>query len=385
MSPSEFPDPFKKPRKNSGTMPIIDQGEEVEMVLRMDDLKASAKNWSTFGSGNGVPGRIVVPSEVGIRDVRQIPVEIDPPLHSDYREILDSWFKRPLQSDYQSRLNRIISELLENVLNTRIEVVHDFALKLQSQALTLLLNVPIEESEEYLKWGTHVFRSDDSPLDKNKASNVDQYIHEQIDRVNSNPGDDLFSVLTNETVGGRKLRRKEIHGIMNLTFAGGRDTVINSVTNALAYFASHTDQIAFLRENPRNIPLAVEELIRYFSPLTHLGRITSHETEICGHALKKDAKVSLCWASANRDESVFDDPNQVKLDRRKNPHVGFGFGIHSCLGATHARQILKVLIQNICDSVSTIDLLEHVDNIEKHGDIVRKVGFHQLIVKMNAA
>lgn len=245
-------------------------------------------------SVGGMPGRIVIPSEEDIRDVRQIPFEIDPPLHTDFRKMLDSWFKRPLQAEYQERLRHIVNALLNRSMRQdKIEVVHHFALVLQSQALTLLLNMPVDEADEYISWGLHVFRSKESSTDKTKASQLDEYILGQIEQAVQKPGDDFFSQLLAAKVNGQKLTKEEVRGIMNLTFAGGRDTVINSVTNSIAYFAEHPQAIKQLRNNPRTIPLAIEEFIRYFSPLTHLGRIVSQDTEICGHAIKANSKISL--------------------------------------------------------------------------------------------
>jgi cytochrome P450 len=92
---------------------------------------------------------------------------------------------------------------------------------------------------------------------------------------------------------------------MVLTFAGGRDTVINAVTNSLAYFADHPKALLQLKENPEMIGRAVEELVRYFAPLTQMGRVVIEDTIVCEHTAKADARVSLCWASANRDENIF--------------------------------------------------------------------------------
>lgn len=356
-----------------------DHGEAVHMVLGLNDVRACAKNWETFSSGKAVPGRIVIPSEVDIRKVRQIPVEVDPPVHSDFRNLLDAWFKRPLQPTYKETLNHITRQLVESVVDLeQFEVVHEFALILQSRALTLLLNTPIEESETWIAWGTHVFKVKGDTLDGGKSGGLDEYIHEKIDLAIEEPGEDLYSVLLASEVGGRRLTREEVHGIINLSFAGGRDTVINTISNSIAYFAEYPDQFKWLQSEPRLVPLAIEELIRYFSPLTHLGRVTTQEVEVCSHAFKKDQRVSLGWASANRDESVFENPDEIKLDRKKNPHVGFGHGIHQCLGATHARQVLKTLLEALLDKVDHITLQDYEDKFEPLGPLTRKVGFEKL-------
>ncbi len=380
---SEFSDPFEEARKKTGLEHIDDQNDPVAMILRHKDVRKTAHNWKTYQSG-AVPGRIVVPSEVNIRDIRQIPFEVDPPLHKDFRDLLEGWFKRPNGKEYQSILKNQISNLIDDVLlEDKIEVVHDFSLKLQSRALTILLNTEYSESDTFISWGTHVFRSEGDSLDASKANVLYDYLDAKINAARENLGEDSYSVLLQAEVNGKKLTHDEIKGIMILTFAGGRDTVINAVTNTVAYFADHPKSLLDIKNNPEKINKAVEELIRYFSPLTHMGRVVTEDAKVCEHAVKNDTRVSLCWASANRDETVFENPNQVNFDRKINPHVAFGFSHHNCLGATHARQIMRTLLQLLADKVSSIDIIDSRENIEEWGEFKRKVGFHELKVKFN--
>ncbi|EIJ40740.1 cytochrome P450 [Galbibacter orientalis DSM 19592] len=381
MNQSEFIDPFNKARIEKGFGEMDDQNDPVVMLLRHKDVRKAAHDWKTFSS-NAVPGRIVVPSEVNIRDTRQIPFEVDPPMHGDYRKILAPWFKRPLEDNYQKRLEKIIREALkETFIKPSTEVISEFALPIQSRALTLLLNVPYSEAKKWILWGTHVFRSEGEALDKDKASILYDYIDEEIDKAIANPSNDLYSMLLATEINGEKLTKEEIKGIIILTFAGGRDTVINAITNTIAYFAEHPSSLAMLKENPEIINNAVEELVRYFSPLTHMGREVTKNTTACEHAIKADTRVSLCWAAANRDENVFEDANTVKLDRKLNPHVGFGFSHHNCLGATHARQILRTLLKVLIAENVFIKIENSEENIEELGDFKRKVGFNKLHVQ----
>ncbi|WP_430928724.1 cytochrome P450 [Polaribacter marinivivus] len=383
MKTSEFSDSFKKVRQEKGIGKMNDQNDPVTMVLRHKDVRKCAHNWKTFQSG-AEPGRIVIPSEVNIRDTRQIPFEVDPPVHKSFRDLVDPWFKRPLEADYQKRLTEIIEEVVENALNTdAIEIVSQFSLPLQSRALTYLLNTPYSEADLWISWGTHVFRSEGSALDAGKANILYDYIDKEIDRAIENPTDDLYSVLLASEVDGKKLTKEEVKGVLILTFAGGRDTVINAVTNSISYFAEHPKSLQMIKENPEMINNAVEELVRYFSPLTQMGRVVTEDTQVCEHAVKADTRISLCWASANRDENVFENPNEVVLDRKVNPHVSFGFGTHNCLGATHARQILRILLSTLSNKVTSINVLEAKENIEDLENFQRKVGFDSLKVKFN--
>jgi len=384
MKKSDFPDVFGEARNAKGVGQYNDQGDPVSMLLRLKDVRKTAKDFKTFRSQGERPGHIVVPHEMDIAQVRQIPFEVDPPMHKIYRDLVEPWFKRPDQPEYREQLEKIIVDCLKEAITlNQVEVVEEFALRLQSRALTLLLNMPYEESDLWISWGTHVFRSEESDVDKDKANILYDYIDKHIERASNNPTDDLFSVLLNAEVEGRKMTKEEVKGVIVLTFAGGRDTVINAITNTISYLGDHSEALQKIKANPDMIPHAVEELVRYFSPLTHLGRIVDEDVEVCEHAAKMGSRVSLCWASANRDENTFENPNEVDLERKMNPHVGFGFGIHKCLGATHARQILKTLLFVLSNNVSSIELIDAEDKMEDWDEFQRKIGFEKLIARFN--
>jgi len=137
----------------------------------------------------------------------------------------------------------------------------------------------------------------------------------------------------------------------------------------------------WIRANPDRINLASEEFCRLFTPLTHIGRVCPVKTDVHGFEVQPDGLVSLYWSSANRDPEVFDEPKEVRLDRRPNPHVAFGFGAHLCLGAHHARAIMRGLIQKLSERVSEIKILETKELIEKEPDYTRRIGYELLRAK----
>ena len=385
MGVSDFNDTFKEKRENKGAQNFNDQNDSVTMVLRHKDIRKCAHNWKNYQSGGEEIGRIVIPSEEDIRDIRQIPFEVDPPEHKGYRDLLETWFKRPIQNEYIIKLTKIIENIIDENLNKDYcEVVSEFALILQSRALTLLLNIPLDESKRWISWGTHVFRSKETNLDKSKADILYDYVDSQIDVAISKPGNDLYSFLLSSEINGKKLTKEEVKGIMILTFAGGRDTIINAITNSVAYFAEHPKSLKYIKEKPEIINNAVEELIRYFTPLTQMGRVVKEDTNICEQVIKANSKISLCWASANRDESIFEEPNKVILDRKVNPHLSFGFGTHNCLGASQTRSILRILLKVMSEKLLSIEIKEAKENIEDLKVFQRKVGFNTLKVQFKS-
>ena len=339
MTDGAYPqDPFKDARQSSGVLRCPFQGEDVPMLLRHADVRQAAKDWRTYSSD--APFRVPIPSEEDVRSMRQLPIETNPPEHGEYRALVEPFFQRSKSPEVVSKVESLIESLLLKALDRdEIEIVNEFALPIQSRALTYLLNVPESEADTYIGWGIHVFKVD-GVLAK-KGTDLESYLHAQFDRGEREPGEDFFSALGQATYQGRKLTRDEMMGFANLTFAGGRDTIIHSLSSAIAHLGKNPKDLAYLREDPKRIVHASEEFFRAFMPLTHIGRVCPHETDVKGEQVLTNGRVSLGWAAANFDESVFDEPETVKLDRKPNPHLSFGFGTHLCLGAPHARLILR--------------------------------------------
>ncbi len=374
----EIHDPFREAREASGLLPCEFQGERVPMILRHEDVKKAARDWETYSSN--APFRVPIPSEENVRSMRQLPVETDPPEHTDYRKIIDPYFQRAKDPHVIARVEALIRGMLIDAIGRpSVEVVREFALPIQSRALALLLAVPDTEAEQWIGWGTHVFRDGES-----KGSALEAYLHARLDQALAQPGDDFFSALTRATFQGRRLTREEMMGFANLTFAGGRDTVIYSISAVLGYLAGHPEALAYLREDPGRILHATEEFFRVISPLTHIGRVCPVETNVHGHRVAAGGRVSLCWASANRDSAAFDAPEEVRLDRRPNPHLAFGFGAHLCIGAAHARLILRTLLEQCVQEVGAITILEARDRVEREASYERVVGYEVLRVRLSS-
>lgn len=347
------------------------------MILRLKDVREAAKDTVKFSSD--APRRIPIPSEEEVRTVRQYPLEVDPPVHAEYRKIVEPFFLRAKQPDVLARIHGLIDSLLTKALAAdSIDAVKDFAIPLQSHALTYLLNVPEEEAGLWVSWGIHVFKDGDG---KSKGPVMEKYCQQMFEAAAGNPGDDFFSALNEAHFEGRPLTLEEKLGYANIAFAGGRDTIIHTATRILSYFAEHPEALQWIRENPDRITLASEEFFRVFIPLTHIGRVCPAKTDVFGFEVQPDGLVSLCWSSANRDPEVFDEPNEIRLDRRPNPHVAFGFGPHLCLGAHHARAVMRGLIQKLGERVSNIDILETVELVENEPDYTRKIGYELLRMK----
>jgi len=383
MAETENPnDPFRKAREEDGVLTCPFQGEDVPMILRHADVRKAAKDWRTFSSD--APFRVPIPSEEEVRSMRQLPIETNPPEHTEYRKIVEPFFQRSKTPELAAKVEQLIDEMLSSAFDREaIEIVSAFALPIQSRALTYLLNVPESEADTWIDWGIHVFKVTGGEFKSGTV--LEEYLGEQFDHAAADPGEDFFSALTKASYRGRPLTREEMMGFGNLTFAGGRDTIIHSISSVIGYFAENPDQLEYLRENPKRIVHASEEFFRVFMPLTHIGRECPVETDVQGVKVPPKGRVSLCWVSANHDESVFDNPEEIRLDRKPNPHISFGFGTHLCLGAPHARLIVRTLLQALIDKVATIDVIESQRLVEQEQQYERQNGYDSLTVRLTKA
>ncbi|MFO0423831.1 MAG: cytochrome P450 [Planctomycetia bacterium] len=358
---------------------LLTDRDVIPMILRHEDVRKAAKDWHTFSSD--APHRVPIPSEEHLRSVRQLPIEADPPEQTDYRKLVEPFFLRAKQPAFIARIEAITERLLaESLARDSIEVVGELALPLQSRALTVLLDVDEAEAERFNSWGVHVFHHGPNGVEKGKE--LERYLTEQFDKAATAPGDDFYGLLTKTTFHGRPLTRDEQLGFANLMFAGGRDTVIHSVACAIGYLAERPAALEFLRADPGRIVLASEEFFRVFMPLTHIGRVCPVDTDVHGMTVKAGDRASLCWASANLDETAFEAADEIRLDRRPNPHVSFGFGAHLCLGAAHARTVMRTLLELLCKRVGRIELVSKRERVEHTAAYDRPLGYESLVVRL---
>jgi cytochrome P450 len=373
-------DPFREPRDSSGVLVCPFQGEMTPMILGHEAVRTAARDWKTYSSD--APFRVPIPSEEDVRSMRQLPVEVDPPEHTEYRKIIEPFFQRAKDPVMVGQVEALMKEMVGWAISRdSIEVVRDFALPIQSRALSYLLKVPESEAATWISWGIHVFR--DGGDGRSKGAALEDYLQAQCDRAAATPGEDMFSALTRATFRGRPLTREEIMGFANLVFAGGRDTVIHTISSILAHLARHSEDLEYLRADPARIVHASEEFFRVISPLTHLGRICPEETTVHGVPVAAGGRISLCWASANQDAAAFDAPEEIRLDRKPNPHLAFGFGPHLCIGAAHARLLVRTLLQTCLEQVGQVTVLEAQPHIEHEARYERAVGFDSLTMRFS--
>lgn len=392
-------DPFATERRDSGYVLGVFRGEKIPLILRHPDVREAARDWGTYSSNS--PCRVPIPDEKDVRSVRQLPIEIDPPEHTEYRKLVLPIFLRARGPGMQPAVKGMVDKLISLALTRpEIEVVREVSLPLQSRALACLLGLPSSEAKRFIDWDRSVFRGEGEESDQDKSSRFDRYIEDSLDaakerlagttngdaddKSEQGHGMDFFTHLVRGKAFGRPLTRQEMVGYANLTFAAGRDTVIHYVSESLAYLADNPSELERIRVDRSLIAPALEEFARFFAPLTHIGRVLAKNTNLLGRSMKEDERVSLCWASANRDESIFEAPDELRIDRKPNPHVAFGYAAHRCLGAHLARLIMRVLLEQLSTRVGQMRVLEREACVEDHGALRTRVGYNRLVMRFAA-
>jgi cytochrome P450 len=272
-----------------------------------------------------------------VRDYKQLPLEVDPPDHTELRALLAPWFSKENVAKFEPEFRKIAKSLISS-FNTEVEITHDLALEMIVQCLGVVFGRE-QDVQEWFSWGPDTWITDEDGI--RHGDHLDRYLLKTFDELDENPTDDLFGVLNTAEFSGRKLTRKEKYGTANLVLAGGRDTVVKLISGSLWHLANNKEHLQTLKTQPERIPEFINEMVRFLSPLPMMHRVDTEQTT------NPDEPVYawLSFVSANQDKEVIQDPEQIKLDRGANPHLGFGYGRHSCIGMHLAQLEAKVVLE----------------------------------------
>lgn len=325
-------------------------------------------------------------SAVDLQNVRPlIPLQIDPPEHKKYRKVLDPLFAPRKMSELEQPVSQLVNRLIDGFQDrTEVNFAQEFSVPFPSQVFLTLLGLPLDDLPIFLdmKDGiirpNHVTGSDygsESAVTHQKATadSVYEYFDRVLDERSDERRDDLLSHFLDTEVDGVRLTREEILDICFLFLIAGLDTVTATLDCMFAFLSEHPDHRRQLVEDPSTIPAAIEELLRWETPVMGIVRSAVQDTEIAGCPVQAGDQVIALLGSANTDEAEMDDADVVRFDRESNRHLAFGGGIHRCLGSHLARMELRVALREwhrrIPDySISDGQVLEYTAGIRSIDD-----------------
>jgi cytochrome P450 len=281
-----------------------------------------------------------------------IPLQVDPPDHVKYRRLLDPIFAPREMARIEGDVTRLVNDLIDSFIDRGdCEFGAEFGIPLPSAVFLTMMGMPVSDLDMFLQMKDGIIRPQGADIEeirdnqRESAARIDSYFESALKEREKDRRDDLLSRFLDAEIAGEKLSDDEILGMCFLLLLAGLDTVTDTLECDFAYLAQHDDARRGIVANPDLIPSAIEELLRWETPVTALGRVAAVDTEIGGCPIPKGTKVGIALGAANTDDSVIPGAGEVDLARHPNRHLAFGGGVHRCLGSHLARMELRVALR----------------------------------------
>jgi hypothetical protein len=313
------------------------------MPVRYEDIVAVAHDIEHFSSQEV---GVIPPSGPDRFEYGLPPISSDPPVHTWSRRLLLPWFSHTRVAEYEVATRELCRRLIRGFIeHGRADAAADYAQQIPVRVIARILGVPEEMSDDFTGWVRDLLEFANEPERQQRGRNgIASFLIGALEKRRSEPSTDLISELLHTEIEGEAIPDGHILGMAALTLIAGVDTTWSSIGAALWHLATHPEDRRRLVEDPEVMPFAIEELLRAYSPVT-MARLVTSDVEFQGCPMKAGDKVLLSFPAANRDPSVFPNPDVVDFDREQNRHVAFGAGIHRCAGANLARMELRVAIE----------------------------------------
>jgi cytochrome P450 len=360
------PQPMFKLLRDAG--PAIDMGDELGMVIVGGDAEVRhvLQHPDVFSSGIDA---------VAIGQVRPlIPLQIDPPHHRNYRKLLDPIFAPKQVAKLEDQTRALVRDLVDAVADDgRCNFHHAIAEPLPTTVFLQLLGLPVSRAKEFIALKDGIIRPPvRTPQERIDYTNkvgeqIYAVLQEAIDERQDERQDDFLSMFLDAEVEGHRLTNDDVLDIGYLFFLAGLDTVTASLDCMISYLAQHPEHRRQLVEDHSRIPHAIEEMLRWESPVQGVVRVATEDTEIEGCPIAKGKVVTVMLGSANTDERAWHDVDSIDFDRPENRHLAFGGGAHRCLGSHLARMELRVALEEWHTTIPDYQIADGVELLYSQG------------------
>jgi len=343
-------------------------------ITKHADIVEIASQPTRFSSAYGIT--LAKPGPLQPAPIDMV-VLLDPPRHGPMRRVASRRFTPRALHAQRAEIERITVELLDQAATGgavgECDFVDRIAAPFPLAVIAWIVGAPREDWKLLYRWTNEVIGKDDPEFRRPGESpgqtimrargELHVYLGNLIERRRSDPQDDLVSELINAEIDGVPLTQEQLVWYCELMVEAGNETTRNAVSRGLLAFCEHRGEWERLRARPELLPDAVEEILRWVSPIAHFVRTATEDYEIRGAEIGAGDQVALFWASANRDEEVFTDPFEFRVDRHPNPHLAFGVGEHFCMGAHVARLEIETIFRHLLARLKSFEVCGPVERL----------------------
>ena len=376
-SPELLADPYPVYRELRDNAPVCYNEEHDFWTLsRFADVLQALKQPRLYSSAQGIA--VGMTSEMS--NTFEAVITMDPPRHTQMRALVNRAFTPRRIAALEPRILEVATALIDDCIEKgSCDLVGDFAAPLPTIVIAELLGVPSEDQKMFKERSNALVNQRGRPgevPDPERMAPVMElvlYLNQVYDERREQPRDDLMSALLAAEVDGQKLTQSELTGFALLLLIAGNETTTNLLGNGIQLMYEYPDQQTRLAANPGALPDAIEEFLRYESPIPGLARTLTEDLDFRGHAFRKGQKLMLLYGAANRDERQFEAPDVLDTSKPPTQHLAFGFGAHFCLGASLARLEARIGFEQLLSRLPDYKLLA---GAERNAGGIR--GFAQL-------
>jgi len=342
-------------------------------LMKYEDIVAVSSDNTLFSSWTGGTNIPDMPEDA-MAVIRTILINMDPPQHTKYRRLVSTGFTPKMIAALEPHVREITKKIIDRVAKRgSCDFVTEIAAELPLAVIAEMLGVPESDHAKMFDWSNRLIGFDDpeyhtSPEDgRIAAMEMFFYANQLAVERKASPKDDLVSILMAADINGESLTEADFDGFFILLTVAGNETTRNLISGAMLALIEHPDQRQRLIDDPSLMPAAVEEFLRWVSPLIYFRRTATRDAVIGGQQIKAGDKVVMYYPSGNRDEAVFEQGGTFDVGRAVNPHMAFGgSGPHFCLGASLARLEIRIMFEELLTRLPDIELAGPVQRLRSN-------------------